>query len=132
MSLCKVSYFVKGALIRTRVRTTYLLPLRSVLEIFLFYKYCTCYYRLLRRGLLLHLFAFAFSPRIPQVVPQTRFTRLSIANKVRRRGQIVFTARTVTRRHAASSRINVVVVVVVTMRLDRSRDRRARAPFLVG
>ena len=33
MSLCKVSYFVKGALIRTRVRTTYLLPLRSVLDL---------------------------------------------------------------------------------------------------
>jgi len=44
-----------------------------------------------------HLFVFAFSSRIPQVVPQTRFARLSIAIKVRHRGQIVSTARTVTR-----------------------------------
>ena len=78
---------------------------------------------------MLHLFAFAFSPRIPQVVPQTRFTRLSIAIKVRHCREIVFTTRTVTRRHAASSRISIRT----TLRLWHDRGKGCtRLPFLSG
>jgi hypothetical protein len=104
-------------------------------KIFLLYKYYMLVlplpFSVLRCGA--HLFVFAFSSRIPQVVPQTRFARLSIAIKVRHRGQIVSTARTVTReswrrrrRQWASNRL-----FITTTPFGRHRDGRTRPSFLL-